>query len=292
MDSDAFCGTILPPATGADPAGANTDKAHYALRPNTGGDDVLVVFFNGSDGDPAHVITDPAENVYTAAVAVGHHVIGLSYRSNQIVGQLCFGKDACFLPTRMTIVKGAFQTGADDSLSDILPTEGIEERLRLLLVDLVSADPTGNWGSFLTADHTGMDWTKIVPSGHSQGGGHAALLGKLYAVPRIVTFSSPCDSIGSDPPAAASWEHADSSWATAPVDKHYALSAETIYDGGAAVGGDTDCPAHAAVWVALGSSPAHLHDDAVVCADAKSAHAASIGCPENFDTMKELYTMP
>jgi hypothetical protein len=291
-DPDAFCGTVLPPATGADPAGANTNKVHYALRPNSGGDDVIVVFFNGSDGDPAHVITDPAKNVFTAAVAAGHHAIGLSYRSNQIVGQICFGRDACFLPTRTTIIKGVFQTGADNSLNDILPTEGIEERLRLLLVYLTSADPSGNWASFLTADHSGMDWTKIISSGHSQGGGHAALLGKLHAVPRIVTFSSPCDSIGNDPPVAATWEHADSSWATSPADKAYALSATTIYDGGTAVAGDTECPAHAAVWNALGLSAANQHDDAVVCVGAKSPHAASIGCSENYDTMKALYTTP
>jgi hypothetical protein len=287
-DPDAFCATVTPAATGADPAGVNADKPHYVLRPASGGDDFLVVFFNGSNGTPAIEIGDPAKNVYTAAVAVGHHVIGLSYRSNQSIGRTCGLKDDCFLPTRTTVVTGVYQPGAASILADILPSEGIEARLLLVLTSLEAADPAGNWGTFLSADGKSIDYAKIIPGGHSQGGGHAALLAKMHAVPRVAMFSSPCDSVGKTP---ASWEHADGSWATSMPDKGIALGTETIFDGGSAVGGDTTCPAHAAVWTALGLSPANQHDDAAVCAGG-AAHGASIGCPQNFDGMKALFSLP
>lgn len=289
MDPSARCFAVLPPETGADPAGANATAAHYVLEPVSGGDGKLVLFLNGSGGSPAGAIGDVQKNVYTAGIAEGHQVIALSYRSGDAVGALCVGADACFLPTRTTLVTGSYQAGAAKQVKDILPSEGIHARLELLLQYLVAADPAGAWGTFLGAGGKGIAWDHVIVSGHSQGGGHAALLGKLHPVARVVAFSSPCDAVNGTP---ASWLHGDNTWASLPVDKMMGFSALTEFnDAGTAISGDTTCTAHAAVWNDLGLSAANKHDDAILCAQS-TGHGATIGCAENFPMLRALYRLP
>jgi len=279
------CVVFTPAMTGAAPQGVNAGVPSYALAPSTGAAGNLVVFMNGSGGSPAGVAVDPAKNVYTAAVAAGDHVIGLSYRSNDVIGELCAGDDGCFLPTRTTIVTGIYQTGAASFVSDVMPSEGIHERLARALAYLAAVDPGGGWGAFL--DGAAVRWDKIIAGGHSQGGGHAALLGKLHPLARIVGLSSPCDSVAR---AAATWLHADATWQTSPAERGYGFSAATTFDSqGAPTGGDTLCPAHAAVWTAMGIDTTRRFDDAVVCGT--SAHGASIGCPENFARLVSLFQL-
>lgn len=47
-------------------------------------------------------------------------------------------------------------------------------------------------------------WSRITVAGHSQGAGHAAYLGKLLSLDRIVMFSAPGDK-GSRPGTLAPW---------------------------------------------------------------------------------------
>ncbi len=285
----ASCVVFTPEATGA--AGVNARVPHYALAPRAGASGALVVSLNGSGGSPAGVADDRAKNVYTAAVAEGHHVIGLSYRSDVALGQLCSRSDGCYLPSRSTIVTGVYQPGAAEELRDAVPGEGIHARLALALRYLTLTDPQGGWGAFVqpSADPAeAVRWADVIVSGHSQGGGHAALLGKLHAVRRIVTLSSPCDQTADAP---AGWLTHDLSWRTDPSQSAFGFSAETTFGpGGRPSGGDTTCSAHAAIWAAMGIDPSRRFDDAVVCAGA-TAHGATVGCPENFDRLRSLYRL-
>ncbi|CAJ1344241.1 unnamed protein product [Effrenium voratum] len=72
-----------------------------------------------------------------------------------------------------------------------LGTDGIENRLLRLLRYLHFWKPREFWGRFLK--HGAVDWSRIILSGHSQGGGHAAMLSFLHPLRRVFFLSSPCD---------------------------------------------------------------------------------------------------
>ncbi len=285
----ATCVALTPAATGADPAGANAGDPHYALVPAGAGSGALVLFFNGSGGSPAGAIGDLEKNVYTAALAEGHHVLALSYRSDDAIGRLCPDDDPCFLPTRTAIVTGKPQAGAAAAVASIGLTEGIYARTTLALRGLARGASTASFAQFVTgaADFgEAIVWSRVIVAGHSQGGGHAALLGRLNAVRRIVPLSSPCDSVGETP---ATWLTYDpTTWKTNPATAAYVFSALTTFGpGGRPTGGDTICSAHAAAWRAMGVDPSRAFDDAFVCGS--SPHAATLGCVENFDRLREVF---
>lgn len=274
----ATCVTFTPEESGAAAAGENARVPHYALAPQAGASGFLVLSLNGSGGHPAGVAKNPARNVYTAALAEGHHALGLSYRSDASLGSLCGLTDACYLASRTTLLSGVFQAGAAEALRGVLPSEGVYARLALALRHLARVDPQGGWGAFLQPGATpegAIRWGQVIVSGHSQGGGHATLLGRLHAVPRIVALASPCDRAAAGP---ASWLVRDGSWATDPAVAAFGFAAES----------DGVCPAHAAIWDAMAIDATRRFDDAVVCAS-DSAHGAPIGCTENFPRLRSLF---
>jgi hypothetical protein len=59
------------------------------------------------------------------------------------------------------------------------------------LAYLIKQDPEAGWDEFV-ADGQPV-WSRIVIAGHSQGSGHAAYIGKMYAVDRVLMFSGPQD---------------------------------------------------------------------------------------------------
>jgi hypothetical protein len=293
--SGASCYVFTPAAAGALAAGVNADENDYALVPAAGATGHLVVFLNGSFGHPAGVIVDPVNNVYTAAIAAGDHILGVSYRSDDSIGMLCNNDDACFLPTRLTVVTGSAQTGAADEVADITQTEGIHSRVALALAYLATADPAGGWSQFINAQvdpsvHPGasVHWRSVIVAGHSQGGGHAALLAKLHSVARLVTLSAPCDNFGG---TAASWLLPDTTWRTSPAAFGYGFAAETTFNSnGTPIGGDTTCAYHAVAWSALGYDPARTFDDAIICAG-QNGHSSTIKCPQNMARVQSLFQL-
>jgi len=62
-------------------------------------------------------------------------------------------------------------------LLDVSTTNSIVNRAEKLLAYLDRQFPTEAWGQYLTSGS--LDWSKVVISGHSQGGGHAGVLTKL-----------------------------------------------------------------------------------------------------------------
>lgn len=172
---------------------SQTDAAiHTALDPHVAINPVatdniagtLLVVLPGTGGGPAQY-----RLILRTGAARGYHAIGLAYPNPRAVGALCGGSadTDCFWNVRREIV-----TGTDlSSLVAANAPNSIVNRLQKLLAYLHTQYPTEGWGQYLV--NGTVDWSRIVVAGHSQGGGHAAVIAKLYSVNRGVYFSSPPD---------------------------------------------------------------------------------------------------
>lgn len=267
----ANCYLFTPAETGLGGEGANTDQ--LALRPSNDVRGQLLVFLNGSGGTPLAGATGLEQSFYAVARSEGLHVLGVSYRSSVAVGVLCQGNDDCFEPTRRALLTGVFEAGTASPLANVIADEGIEQRVVHALETLTEKDPDGQWAQFVEADG-GVAWTNVIAAGHSQGGGHAALLAKLHPLAGTVMLASPCDALADGSPA--SWLQRSTSWAT-PVAKLHGLWAP----------GDSTCPAAPLAWEKLGVPTTNRHVDAVPCSG-KAAHSAPLDCTANAATWRAM----
>ncbi len=118
----------------------------------------------------------------------GYHAISLDYEDKVPAVACAHGLDiACFDHYRDAIITGA---AVSDKIS-VDRANSILNRLQKLLVYLVKQDPDGGWGEFV--DNGQPVWSRIVVAGHSQGSGHAAYLGKMFKVDKVLMFSGPQD---------------------------------------------------------------------------------------------------
>lgn len=284
------CFVLTPQDAGSSSAGDNATVDHYALEPAGTARGVLVVFLNASLASPARQVGDPDTSFYGTLAAAGFHVLALSYRSTAVVGAICRDDAACFGPTRRAIVLGTVEPGAATSLADMREDEGVVFRLDGALAVLARARPSAGWDAFSNAagadPATRIVWSSVIATGHSQGGGHAAMLGQLFGLRRVVQLSSTCDAVGATP---APWTAASETWATPPGTSFVGFAAETTFAAdGTAITGDLICPSHRAVWDNMGMDPSRQHDDALVCPTG-GAHNASIGCTLNASRWAALF---
>jgi hypothetical protein len=279
-----------PASAGASQAGQNANRLNYALEPAESARRTLVVLLNGSGSTPSELTIDPSRNLLTAAVESGNHVLAVAYRSDVSLIRICGGRPECYGPSRQTLVAGVLTPGADSSLADIREDEGIVARIEQALRTLINRRPQGGWDAFVTGAAAGpvsdrIAWQRAIVAGHSQGGGHAAYLGKLFPLMRVVQFSSTCDAPAGVP---APWTAAQSPWATSPATAFVGFSAPTVFTNGVPSGGDLNCPYHVAVWQNLGMSAANQADDAATCAGL-DPHPASILCSANYPRWSALF---
>ena len=175
---------VTPSAT--DAAINTADEPHVAINPSPSVTAAgrLFVFLPGTGALPAQY-----RMILRVGAAHGYHAIGLNYANPTAVGVLCADDtDAeCFWDVRREVISGT-NTSA---LLDVSPANSIESRLQRLVAFLDRQYPTEGWGQYLTSGS--IVWSKVVISGHSQGGGHAGVLTKLYAMSRVCLFSSPAD---------------------------------------------------------------------------------------------------
>ncbi len=163
----------------------NADSHYVYFNPAVNAQQILVVHLPGSFGEPKR-----ATLFGTLSANLGFHSIGLMYPNVPTVGSFCTNStDAnCFEDVRREIVEGV-----DYSTEiSIAAEESILSRTRKLLLFLKSNYPSENWGQYLDANNN-LNYPKIIFSGHSQGGGHAALIAKYYPIKRAICFSSPKD---------------------------------------------------------------------------------------------------
>ena len=291
VSSAAPCWVFPPTSAGASPLGQNASRPNYALEPPGTPRGSLVILLNGSGGSPAQMTIDPARSVFTAALESGNHVLAVAYRSDVAIAQMCdSSRPDCYGASRNTLLTGVFAPGADGSLADIRADEGIIARIDQALRHLVAARPQAGWDAFVgipTAANPAdrIAWPRTIVAGHSQGGGHAAYLGKLFPLTRVVQFASTCDAPAGVP---APWTAADSGWVTSPATVFFGFSAPTIFTNGVPTAGDLNCPYHLAVWQNLGMPPSHQADDATTCAG-MNPHAAPIFCGANYPRLVGLF---
>lgn len=175
---------ITPSST--DAAINTADEPHVAINPapSVTAAGRLFVFLPGTGALPTQY-----RMILRLGAARGYHAIGLNYPNPSAVGVLCADDiDAdCFWNVRREVITGV-NTSA---LVDVSTANSIVNRLQKLLTSLDRQYPAEGWGQYLTGG--AVDWTKVVISGHSQGGGHAGVMTKLYAMYRACYFSSPAD---------------------------------------------------------------------------------------------------
>lgn len=169
-----------------DPAISTDLENHVAINPQPAVTPrgKLFVFLPATGGIPVRYLA-----IQRLGAARGYHSIGLNYPNAVSVGELCvFSDDVhCHGKVRREVI-----TGEDSSpLGSVLPANSIVNRLQKLLSHLHQQFPNEGWGQYLDQDQ--IVWSKITLAGHSQGGGHAGMMSKLFAMDRAVYFSSPVD---------------------------------------------------------------------------------------------------
>ena len=160
-------------------------QSHYvALNKSVPSKNQLFLFFPGTGGTPFF-----QQQLNNTAADLGFHVIALNYPNDQAVNRdLCVGPSAdldCYAKVRLEIKDGVDRT----PLISITRANSIENRLIKLLVYLRVRFPDDGWGQYLTNENT-IKWSSIVVSGHSQGGGHAGIIGRYHLVARVVMFAA------------------------------------------------------------------------------------------------------
>ena len=158
------------------------DLPHLVLRnPEVPAQGRLLLFLPGTVGRPAQY----TEFLKTAA-NMGMDAIGLSYDNNVAMRDLCTTSTdrSCHEKARKEVIYGreGHPQLSVDSLNSI-----VHRTMRLLLY-LANAYPQADWMQYLD-EEGGLDWSRIVVAGHSQGSGHAGILAKDHAVDRCILIA-------------------------------------------------------------------------------------------------------
>jgi hypothetical protein len=174
---------VAPAAT--DASIDNWQDNHYAYRdtrvPARGR---LLVYLPGSYGAPVN-----GQRYMKEMAAAGNHVIGLRYPNSWMVIDLCADDPDlnCFENVRLEIIDGTDRS----ALIAVNASNSIINRLTKLLQYLALTYPDEGWDQFLNSGQP--YWSRLIMTGHSQGAGHAAVIGKYYILDRVLMFAAPGD---------------------------------------------------------------------------------------------------
>jgi hypothetical protein len=206
--------TVRPRDT--DPAIDTAGNPHAALAADcarqTGR---LLLFLPGTGGVPSAAHPLP----HLAALSC-LHAISLSYPNERPVFNDCVRERAepdCYAAWRREKIDGVTRSAK----IRVAPQNSIENRLIKLLQYLAGRHPADGWDSFV--DDHGIKWDGIIVSGHSQGGGEAAMLGKLHSVARVAMFGSVTDAVGSRGGPPPAWL---ASPGATPAEKYFGFAHE------------------------------------------------------------------
>ena len=166
-----------------DPAITEFNNNHYSVvDPAIAGRGRLLLFLPGTGATPSMY-----RGFAETAAGIGFHALALMYPNATPVNELCLN----FAPlnpdaagdARLEVIDGVDRV----SFVAVDGVNCIQGRLLKALQYLHATYPVRGWGQYFSGD--GVVWEKIVVSGHSQGGGMAAMLAKTRAVDRCVLFS-------------------------------------------------------------------------------------------------------
>lgn len=173
---------LIAPATTDANITTNLNNHYVSITRGIALKNQLFVFFAGTGGVAFNYL-----EINNTASDLGFHAINLNYPNDQAVNTLC-GTTAnldCYGNVRLETIDGTDRS----TLVNVNRANSIENRLIKLLIYLRTQNPNDNWGQFLINDST-VNWSKIVVSGHSQGGGHAGIIGRYHSVARVVMFAA------------------------------------------------------------------------------------------------------
>lgn len=160
-------------------------EKHFAYV-NTSCDlkNLLLLFLVGTNAAPASVQYFPelvANN--------GYHVINLKYPNNVSAQTPCRNSPDvdCYENFRKEILEGINYSAA----VNVDTANCVYNRLLKLLIYLNDQHPQEGWDHYFSGNT--LQWNHILVAGHSQGGGHAAMIAKDHKVKRVVMFASPND---------------------------------------------------------------------------------------------------
>ena len=171
---------------------------HIVLPPPNEQRGELLVFLSGSFGQPKNQTF-----LLQAAAGAGYHAVNLSYPNDWTVGGICrrSSKVDCHEQVRLSILDGGDRATA----INIGPQNSIYNRLSKLIAYLAQQQQNENWDLYIAENATEKDifhkgshpeilnWSRIAVAGHSQGGGHAALIAKNHLVARCIMLGAPAD---------------------------------------------------------------------------------------------------
>jgi|688.fasta_scaffold66685_3 dienelactone hydrolase len=144
----------------------------------------LVIFLPGTFGNP-----DDYSLLNSWLADQGYYSISISYPNDSAVVSVC--KNSFDEDCAGKIREERFSGKDKSELVKVSQSNSIENRIQKLLVYLKKNDKNNNWSQFLKNDET--NWSNIIVSGHSQGGGMVAYIAKKRLVDRAVMFSGPGD---------------------------------------------------------------------------------------------------
>ena len=199
-----------------DPAVDTAGNPHVALTGDCARETGrLFLFLPGTGGIPS--ATSP---MLRLAALNCLNAISLSYPNETAVFNDCVRERAepdCYAAWRLEKIDGV----ARSAKIRVAPQNSIESRLLKLLQYLAGRYPADGWGTFL--EDRGIRWDNIIVSGHSQGGGEAAMLGKLHSVARVAMFGSVTDAVGSRGGPSPAWL---ASPGATPAEKYFGFAHE------------------------------------------------------------------
>lgn len=158
------------------------DNLHFAyINTSVTAKNKLFLFLPGTGGYPVgyRLILKEAANL-------GYHSIGLTYPNAEAINVICAATTSldCHSKARLEVLDG-IDRHPDVSVD---ATNCIKNRTLKFLQYLHTQYPTENWNQYFSADS--LYWHKIIVSGHSQGGGHAGIIGKVRQVDRVIMFAA------------------------------------------------------------------------------------------------------
>ncbi len=178
---------VLPSST--DPDITQFNNYHYIyLNTNGISRPQLFVFLPGTGGVPAGY-----QDVLRTAANLGFRSIGLMYDDPETMNSLCGDSTNvnAYLEARLAVINGGtntFNDGGTITSISISRANSITNRLVKLLFYLSTNNPSQNWSQYLSTT-LGLNWPQIIIAGHSQGAGHAGLIGKTQPVARSLMFA-------------------------------------------------------------------------------------------------------
>lgn len=143
----------------------------------------LILFLSGTNGKASASLK--MDGIFASW---GYHAISLDYEDRVVAVSCAHSLD----PTAFERYREAIVTGTPVSPKiKVDRANSILNRFAKLLTYLVQHDPNGGWGEYFS--HGEPVWRRIIVAGHSQGAGHAAYIGKMFRVDRVLMFSGPQD---------------------------------------------------------------------------------------------------